>query len=82
MKKNIIGVRFQDIGKLYHFNAAGFNDIRPGDFAVVHTSRGKQLGQVVGFFEDPPKPPKGTWKKIERKATPNDLLKKQTSKDL
>ncbi len=78
MKKNIIGVRFQKIGKLYHFNASGINDIQPGDFAVVHTSRGKQLGQVIGFIDDPPKPPKGTWKRIERKASPNDLLVKQS----
>ena len=78
MSNNIIGVRFQKIGKLYHFNAAGFDDIQPGDFAVVHTSRGKQLGQVIGIVDNPPKPPKGTWKRIERKATPNDLLMKQT----
>ena len=77
MKKNIVGVRFQDVGKLYHFDATGFEDLRPADFVVVNTSRGLQLGQITGVIEDPPKPPRGSWKKIERKATPSDLVLKQ-----
>jgi len=78
MAKTIIGIRFQKIGKLYHFNATGFDNIQSGDFVVVHTSRGQQLGEVIGVFQNPPKPPKGTWKRIERKATPADLLVKQS----
>ena len=77
-EQRIIGIRFQKVGKLYHFNAGDVEDIKPGDFAVVHTSRGKQLGQVMGFIEDPPKPPRGTWKRIERKATPKDLVLRQS----
>ncbi|MGD8458662.1 MAG: regulatory iron-sulfur-containing complex subunit RicT [Anaerolineales bacterium] len=77
MSKKIIGIRFQKIGKLYHFDASGYGSVQPGDYVVVNTSRGQQLGEVVGLFDDPPEPPKGTWKKIERKATPNDLLIKQ-----
>lgn len=74
---NVIGIRFQKIGKLYHFDATGVDDLRPGDFAIVRTSRGRQLGQIMGFVENPPKPPKGTWKRIERKANPSDLLLRQ-----
>ncbi len=77
MSKTVVGIRFQKIGKLYHFDATRVADIKPGDFAVVSTSRGIQLGQVVGVVEDPPPPPKGTWKRIERKATPHDLVRKQ-----
>lgn len=77
MNKIVVGIRFQDIGKLYHFDATRVAEIRAGDFAVVKTSRGMQLGQVVGIIEDPPRPPKGTWKRIERKATPADLLIRQ-----
>jgi cell fate regulator YaaT (PSP1 superfamily) len=77
MSKEIVGIRFQRIGKMYHFDASGHEGVQPGDYVVVNTSRGQQLGEVVGLFDDPPKPPKGTWKKIERKATPNDLLIKQ-----
>lgn len=75
---NVVGIRFQKIGKLYHFDASGVEDLRPGDFAIVRTSRGRQMGQIMGFVEDPPKPPRGTWKRIERKANPSDLLRKQT----
>lgn len=75
---NVIGIRFQKIGKLYHFDASGVDDLRPGDFAVVKTSRGLQIGQVMGFIEEPPKPQKGTWKRIERKANPSDLVLRQS----
>jgi cell fate regulator YaaT (PSP1 superfamily) len=78
MGKDIIGIRFQKIGKMYHFDATGFDNVQSGDYVVVHTSRGQQLGEVIGVIPDPPKPPKGTWKRIERRATPNDLLLKQS----
>lgn len=76
-EQRIIGIRFQKVGKLYHFDAGNVDDLVPGDFAVVNTSRGTQLGQVMGFIEDPPKPARGTWKKIERKADPQDLVLRQ-----
>lgn len=76
-EQQIIGIRFQKVGKLYHFDAGQVKDLVVGDFAVVNTSRGRQLGQVMGYVEDPPKPPRGTWKKIERKATPGDLALRQ-----
>jgi cell fate regulator YaaT (PSP1 superfamily) len=75
--KQIIGIRFQDVGKQYHFDATHVEDLKPGDFAVVRTSRGVQIGQVMGVIKDPSKPQKGTWKKIERKASPADLLLRQ-----
>ena len=75
--QKIIGIRFQKVGKLYHFDSGNVTDLVVGDFAVVNTSRGQQLGQVMGFIPDPPKPPRGTWKKIERKATPADLALRQ-----
>jgi cell fate regulator YaaT (PSP1 superfamily) len=76
--KTIIGIRFQMVGKLYHFDAGPVSDLKPGDFAVVRTSRGQQIGQVMGFINDPPKPQRGSWKRIERKATASDLLLRQT----
>ncbi|MDH3943067.1 MAG: regulatory iron-sulfur-containing complex subunit RicT [Anaerolineae bacterium] len=73
----VVGIRFQKIGKLYHFDARNVPDLRAGDFAIVSTSRGRQMGQVIGILDDPPSPPRGTWKLIERKASPSDLLKRQ-----
>ncbi len=76
-EKQVIGIQFQKVGKVYHFDASGVDTLRPGDFAVVDTSRGTQIGQVTGYVDDPPKPPRGTWKRIERKATAGDLLIRQ-----
>ncbi len=76
-KPFIVGIRFQNVGKIYHFDARKFGDLRAGDFAVVETSRGKQLGEVVQILDDPVSPPRGSWKPIMRKATPRDLLLRQ-----
>jgi cell fate regulator YaaT (PSP1 superfamily) len=73
----VVGVRFQKVGKIYHFDARKFRDLQTGDFAVVETSRGKQLGEVVQVLDDPSLPPRGSWKPITRKATPRDLLLRQ-----
>jgi cell fate regulator YaaT (PSP1 superfamily) len=43
----VVGIRFQKVGKIYHFDARNFRDLQTGDYAVVETSRGKQLGEVV-----------------------------------
>ena len=76
-KQFVVGVRFQKVGKIYHFDARKFRELRAGDFAVVETSRGKQLGEIVQVLDDPSMPPRGTWKPIKRKATPRDLLLRQ-----
>lgn len=73
----IIGVRFYKLGKLYHFDATGYPELHPGDWVVVETTRGRQLGQLIVFVSDPTKPPEGTWKKIDRPATPRDLVMQQ-----
>ena len=76
-KPLIVGIRFQKVGKIYHFDARKFRDLQAGDYAVVETSRGKQLGEVVQILDDPVSPPRGSWKPIKRKATPRDLLLRQ-----
>jgi cell fate regulator YaaT (PSP1 superfamily) len=43
---NITGIRFKRAGKVYYFEA-GDLDLKPGEFAVVKTSRGMELGTVV-----------------------------------
>lgn len=48
----IVGVRLQDIGKLYHFDASIIPDVRPGDFVLVETNRGEQIGQVIEYIEE------------------------------
>ncbi|MCI0519202.1 MAG: stage 0 sporulation family protein [Chloroflexi bacterium] len=77
MAPNIVGIRFQKIGKVYHFDASGCQDLRLGDQAVVETSRGRQLGEVVQIVENPSSPPDGAWKPVQRRATPRDLVMRQ-----
>jgi cell fate regulator YaaT (PSP1 superfamily) len=77
MNPFIVGIRFQKSGKVYHFDASNSPDIVVGDFAVVETSRGRQLGQVVQIVENPSPPPEGAWKPIHHRATPRDLVLRQ-----
>lgn len=77
MNSFIIGIRFQKIGKVYHFDASNCRDIQVGDFAVVDTSRGRQLGEVVQLLSDSDKSPNGKLKSIHHKATPRDLVLRQ-----
>ena len=77
MEQKIIGVRFQNAGKIYHFNASNYPDVQAGDYVIVETSRGIQLGEVANVVADPSKPRDGSWKHIERLATPRDLVLRQ-----
>ena len=73
----VVGLRFQAIGKIYHFDATNYKNVQKGDYVVVETSRGTQLGQVVLFVKNPERNFGGGIKSILRIATPNDLLVKQ-----
>jgi cell fate regulator YaaT (PSP1 superfamily) len=77
VEANIVGLRFQPIGKIYHFDASRFKDVQPGDYVVVETSRGTQLGQIVQFVNNPDRSAYGGIKSILRIATPQDLLVRQ-----
>ena len=74
---HIVGIRFQKVGKVYHFDASNFRDLQVGDFAVVETSRGSQLGEIVDVVEDLATSPNGSWKPVKRIATPRDLVLRQ-----
>lgn len=74
MQPNIIGVRFTKVGKVYHFDASSLGDIQTGEHVVVDTSRGRHLGEIVQLLPDPPARPDGGWKRVDRRATPRDLL--------
>jgi cell fate regulator YaaT (PSP1 superfamily) len=78
MQPTIIGVRFNPTGKIYHFNCSTIPDIHLGEYVIVDTARGKHLGEVAQVFTEPPPPPEGGWKNVERRATPRDLLLRQT----
>lgn len=74
MQPFIVGVRFTQIGKAYHFDASTVPQIKVGDHVIVETSRGKQLGEVAQIDVNPASTSENTWKPIERLATPRDLI--------
>ncbi len=77
---NIVGVRFQNAGKLYYFDPNGLWPT-PGDYVVVETNRGIFLGEAVTDIheieeeklEEPLKP-------VIRIATQADLARHQENK--
>ncbi len=72
--ESVAGVRFQKIGKLYHFDFSSHPELKQGDYVIVDTRRGRQMGQVMGFTE--PDAHRDI-RRILRPATPRDLVLKQ-----
>lgn len=70
----IAAIRFQPIGKLYHFDASQVHDLQVSDYVIVATSRGRELGQVISLNSDPSPPIEGGLKPIERRAQPQELV--------
>lgn len=71
----IVGVRFQPLGKIYHFDASSIEDLRMGDHVIVTTSRGKELGEVAQLNVPPESAPqKKRIKPVDRLATAQELV--------
>jgi cell fate regulator YaaT (PSP1 superfamily) len=77
MQPYIVGIRFSKIGKIYHYDAGSLAEIKVGEYVIVDTARGRQIGEVIQHVENPAPPPEGTWKTIERRASAADLLLRQ-----
>jgi len=74
---SVVAVRFNEVGRLYHFNSAGFHDLQVGEFVIVETVRGRMLGEVMARVP-PEKATTEGLKPILRRATARDLLMQQT----
>jgi cell fate regulator YaaT (PSP1 superfamily) len=77
----IIGVRFQQAGKIYYFDIADIT-VELGDFVVVETSHGLELGKVIISpkqisLESTPEPIKS----VIRKATSEDIQHDQHNQE-
>ncbi|MBN2677807.1 MAG: hypothetical protein JXR32_07060 [Anaerolineaceae bacterium] len=81
MSKIIVGIRFAEVGKIYHFDASDVEELNLGDHVIVDTSRGSQIGWVVEFVEPSKLQGDGHWKSIGRKATAGDLELRETWKE-
>jgi cell fate regulator YaaT (PSP1 superfamily) len=69
----VVGVRFHPVGKVYHFDASHHPDLRKGDFVVVTTSRGQQIGEVAVVGPLDTNTINGPLKPVDRQATGRDL---------
>lgn len=49
--KNIVGIGFKEVGKIYSFETK-FTNLKVGDFVVVETVRGLELGHVVKEIQE------------------------------
>jgi len=73
-QRQVAGVRFTKVGKLYHFDYSEFPDLNAGDFVIVETARGRHMGQIMGFTLAE----EGTeYRPLLRPATPRDLVLRQ-----
>lgn len=74
---SVVAIRFQKLGKLYHFKVGRHKEVVPGDHVVVETKRGQQLGQVMGFVEPDKAHSQRGMRTVQRRATPRDLVMRQ-----
>ena len=44
--KNIVGIRFKKLGKIYFFNPKNIR-VRKGEKVIVETAQGEEYGEVV-----------------------------------
>jgi len=73
----IVGVRFQSGGKVYTFTAGDCGDLTPGDFVIVDTAWGRQIGQVVYLHALSPEEQRPDLKPIISRASGADLALRQ-----
>jgi cell fate regulator YaaT (PSP1 superfamily) len=71
----VAGVRFNKVGKLYHFDYSTVPQLQVGDHVIVDTVRGRRMGQVIAFANVPAA--QRNHRPILRMATPRDLVLKQ-----
>jgi len=68
-------IRFQKLGKLYDFDCTDFPELAGGDYVIVETVRGRQMGQVMGFAA-PAEQEDRDYKAILRIASARDMMLK------
>ena len=79
--RNIIGVQFEAVGKIYYFDASRYPELKPGDPVIVRTSRGLQLAHICQVDLNVDDLDLNGYKLIERPANPQDLLQRKALMD-
>jgi cell fate regulator YaaT (PSP1 superfamily) len=73
----IAGIRFHPVGKIYYFDASREPDLQIGDYALVDTSRGRQLGEVACLLPHSEDATSRDLSPVWRRATGRDLALRQ-----
>jgi cell fate regulator YaaT (PSP1 superfamily) len=79
--QTVIGAVFKPVSKVYYFDPTTLLDLMPKDFVVVDTAKGRELAQIVQSPHSvPDEDIVGEMKQVVRRATPWDMLEKDTWK--
>lgn len=71
----VVGVQFRPATKVYHFDPGDLTDLKEGDYVIVETAHGAEMGQVVfPPREVPEEEIVGQLKKVLRRATAWDAV--------
>ncbi len=74
----IVGVSFRPVTKIYYFDPTRVRDLRPGEYVVVDTARGREVGCVtLPPHEVPTQEVSGALKQVVRRATAWDMVEKE-----
>ena len=72
---NVIGIRFKPATKVYYFAPNGFEDLEKGEYVIVETTRGREVGCVTQPLQEvPDEKVVGQLKNIVGRATAWDML--------
>lgn len=73
----VVGVSFKPVTKIYYFDPGQLLDLEPGDYVLVETSQGREVGEVVWSPRDLGEDEIGAkLKPVVRRATPSDLTER------
>lgn len=78
----VIGIQFKGVGRTYYFDPLNFM-FDAGEYAIVETVRGLELGKVViGNHEIPDEKLEAALKPVIRKATEKDIAQEEKNNEL
>ena len=79
LTQKLIRVQFKPVGKSYNFGLPDDIEVQTGDYVIVNTARGKQIGVVSAMDAKPVADQEIQF--VERKATSRDLILRDMIKE-
>lgn len=76
----VIGVSFRPVTKIYHFDPGAMLDLEAGEYVVVETSQGHEIGQVAWTPRAMAQERAGDLKPVLRRATSVDLTERDKNR--